>query len=201
MPLVQLSAGFQSLPLLPTNHLGLSGADSQGGWVCVHSRTLWFSPTNSPVRLGVPPAATSTPHVFSVRGFEDLFPRTGTLGCMVYLAPQLLLLAYLHSNVGPPSPQAITLPAPVLQPLPYHESSQPSCLSPPLLLVWMNVSSLTLWWLDFHTVLFSVSSGCFLFLNCCCLSFGCVRRHPSWTEVATLNSYNNAFALYVFSSA
>ena len=41
----------------------------------------------------------------------------------------------------------------------------PSCPSLPLLLVWMNVSSLTLWLLDFHTVQFSGISGCFLFLN------------------------------------
>ena len=45
----------------------------------------------------------------------------------------------------------------------------PSCPSLPLLPVWMNVSSLTPWLLDFHTVLFSVSSGWFLFLNCCLL--------------------------------
>ena len=32
-----------------------------GGWVCVHSRTMWVSPTNPPVRLGVSPAA-ATPH-------------------------------------------------------------------------------------------------------------------------------------------
>ena len=36
MLLVQLSAGFQSLPLLPTSKLGPSGADSQvGGFVYV----------------------------------------------------------------------------------------------------------------------------------------------------------------------
>ena len=65
---------------------------------------------------------------------------------------------YLHQNVGPPSPQ----------PQPCCQSSPPGCLSLPLLLtlplllVWMNVSSLTPWLLDFHTVLFSVSSGfCF----------------------------------------
>ena len=76
-----------------------------GGWGCVHSRTLWVSPRNSPVRLGVSPA-TSTPQVFSVRGFEALFPHTGTLGCMVCLTPQLFLPVYLHANVGPPSPQS-----------------------------------------------------------------------------------------------
>ena len=30
-------------------------------WVCVCSRSLWVSPMNSPVRLGVSPAAASTP--------------------------------------------------------------------------------------------------------------------------------------------
>ena len=32
MPLAQLSAGFQSLALLPTSKLGPSGADSQVDW-------------------------------------------------------------------------------------------------------------------------------------------------------------------------
>ena len=36
MPLALLSAGFQSLPSLPTSNLGPSGADSQvGGFVYV----------------------------------------------------------------------------------------------------------------------------------------------------------------------
>ena len=52
----------------------------------------------------------------------------------------------------------------------------PGCPSLPLLPVWMNVSSLSPWLLDFHRVQFSVSSSCFLFLNCCCPSFGCARR-------------------------
>ena len=59
---------------------------------------------------------------------------------------------------------ATILPALVLQPLPCHESSLPNCPSPPLLLVWMNVSSLTPWLLDSHTVRFSVSFlFCFVF--------------------------------------
>ena len=124
-----------------------------GEWVCVCSRTLCVSPMNSPVRLGVSPT-NSTPTSFSVRGFEDLFPRTRTLGCVGCLAPQLSLPVYL--------PMWDYL---VCQPLPCHESSPHSCLSLPLLLVWMNVSSLTPWLSDFHIVQFSVSSGCFLFLN------------------------------------
>ena len=48
--------------------------------------------------------------MFSVGGFEALFPHAGTLGCTGCLAPQLLLLVYLHANVLPPSPPAAALP-------------------------------------------------------------------------------------------
>ena len=51
------------------------------------------------------------------------------------------------------------------QPPPCCLSSPPCCLSPPLLPVWLNVSSLCPWLSDFHTVRFSGSSGCFLFLK------------------------------------
>ena len=105
------------------------------------------------------------PQVFSVRGFEALVPRTRILGFEVCLAHQLFLPVHLHENVGPPSPQAATLPALVVQLLPCWESSLSGFLSLPLLLVWMNVSSLTPWLLEFHTVLFSGTSGCFLFLD------------------------------------
>ena len=54
------------------------------GWACACSRPLWVSPMNSPVRLGVSPTAASTPTgVFNQR-FEALFPRAGTLGCVVW---------------------------------------------------------------------------------------------------------------------
>ena len=52
----------------------------------------------------------------------------------------------------------------------------PGCPFLPLPPIWMNVSSLTPWFSDFHTVQFSGSSGYFLFLICCCPSFGCARR-------------------------
>ena len=88
-----------------------------------------------------------------------------------------------HSPVGPPSLSACEcgiifsvshclaqfashcLSPWALQPPPCCASSHPSCLCPPLLLVWMNVSSLTPWLLDFHIVRFSGNSGYFLFLN------------------------------------
>ena len=43
------------------------------GWVCVHSRTLWISPTNS-CESGSLSHLCNPPHVFTVRGFEALFP-------------------------------------------------------------------------------------------------------------------------------
>ena len=107
-----------------------------GGWACIHSRTLWISPTNSPVRLGVSPAATSTPTGFFGLGFEALFPQAETLGCMVCLTPHLFLPVYLYRNVGPPSLQSAALL--VLQLLPCQESSPPTaCLCPSYWSGWM----------------------------------------------------------------
>ena len=63
------------------------------------------------MRLGVFPTASSTPTGF-FRGFEALFPCTGTLGCEVCLTPQLFLLVYLHTNVGLPALPATASPAP-----------------------------------------------------------------------------------------
>ena len=61
------------------------------------SRTLWVSPTTSPARLGVSPAAASTcTGVFNQR-FEALFSRAGTLGCTVcHWVHQLLLCGQLQ---------------------------------------------------------------------------------------------------------
>ena len=49
-------------------------------WACAHSRPLWVSPTTSPVRLGVSPAAPTPRGAFNQR-FEALFPGAGALGC------------------------------------------------------------------------------------------------------------------------
>ena len=135
VPLALLSEGLQSSPPLPTSKPSPSGADSQVGG-CVHSRTLWVSPVNSPVRLGVSPSASSTPTgVFNQR-FEALVPGAGALGCVVCFPPPPFLTVYLCMNVGPQGLPATTLwgllaeawPAPfhnppprwVHQPLPCH---------------------------------------------------------------------------------
>ena len=120
------------------------------GWSCAHSRPLWVSLTNSPVKLGVSLAAASTPTGVFSQWFEALFPRAGALVCVACcLVHQLLphwpaaaLSTPLHNQ---PPHWAHQLP-------PWLKSSPPGCLSPCLLLVWMNVSSLFPWLSDFHTV-------------------------------------------------
>ena len=153
MALAPLSAGFQSLPPLLTTKLGPSGADSRvGRWACAHSRPLWVSPMNSPGSLGVSLTAASTPTgVFNQR-FEALFPCPGTLGCSIYLATHLFLPVYLYANVGPPAPPASNSPGSPADALLQVLSSWLPISAP--LQVWMNVSSLTPWLSDFHTVQF-----------------------------------------------
>ena len=130
------------------------------------------------------------PRVFSVRGLRLYFPSAGALGFAVcHLVHQLLphwpaaaLPVLLHN----PWPRWVR------QLLPCCKSSPPGCPFLPLLLVWMSVSSLSPWLLDFHTVQFSGSSGCFLFLNCC-PSFGCVRRHSVSIYASILARNPNLF--------
>ena len=55
----------------PTTHkqIGPFWCWVPGGWVCVCSRTLWVSPTNSSMRLGVSPTAATTTGFYSQRFF------------------------------------------------------------------------------------------------------------------------------------
>ena len=172
------SVGFQSLPPQPTSKVGPSGAASQvGGSVYVlgpcgslQQTLLWgweFLLT------------PQSPQIFPARGLEALFPCVGTLGCTVYLTPQFFPV-YLLAKVGPPSLPDTTFPGlpatfPGL-PAPASPAQSSSCCldtcplppgSPfhPLLSVWMNISSLTPWLSDFHTIWLSSNSGCFLFSN------------------------------------
>ena len=82
---------------------------------------------NSPVRLGVSPAAASAlTGVFSKR-FEALFPCAGALGCAVCLPSQWFLPVYLHENVGLPGLPATA--SQVRQPLPCLLQSSRHCLA------------------------------------------------------------------------
>ena len=134
MLLAWLSPCFQSLPSLPTSGLCPFKCLFLGGWACVCSRTLWVSPTDSPVRLGISPTA-ATPTCFYSQGFKALVSRTGALDfviCLPSCSSQLICTQMWDILV--------------FQPPPCHKSS------PPLLSVGVNVSSLTLWLSDSHTV-------------------------------------------------
>ena len=128
------------------------------------------------------------------------------------VSPLLFLPVYLRGNVGAagsashhlvgstscnlafPGPQSTTSRGPPAARRLAASPLCPGCPSPPLLLVWMNVSSLSPWLSDFHTVRFSVISGGFLFLNCCC-PFGCVRRHSVSTYTSILSRSSHSLVL------
>ena len=129
MLLVWLSTGFQSL-LPPTTKLGPSGADSQvGSFVYVLGLCGFLQGTLLYGWEFLLPS--QPPQVFSFRGFEALFPCSGTLGYAVCLAPQLFHLVYLHANVGPSTPPSAALPTQVLQQSACCESRLPGCLLHP----------------------------------------------------------------------
>ena len=65
---------FSVIPSTTHNQIGPFWCCFPSEWVCVCSRPLWVSPKNSPVRLGVSPAATPTPQVFSISGLRLYFP-------------------------------------------------------------------------------------------------------------------------------
>ena len=122
------------------------------GWACARPRPLWVSPTTSPVRLGVSPAAAPTPTGFFNQRSEALFPRTGALGCVICFARlrssgficeqvwgqgvlpaalpalfsaslSLALSVYLYANVGSQGLLVLGLPAPFV---PHYVSLGPA---------------------------------------------------------------------------
>ena len=67
------------------------------------------------------------PHGLFQSEVEALFPRAGALGCVVCVAPQLLL----HTNVGPPGLPASALPGPPAVALTRVLSTQLPVSAPP----------------------------------------------------------------------
>ena len=113
------------------------------------------------------------PHVFSVRGFEALFPQMESwVVCSVSLpsCSSWFISTQMWDHLLHQLP-----PCPVCQLLPYSPQPSshclatspvyPTCLSPPLLLIWMNVFCLTPWLSDVHIARFSCSCGNFFVLN------------------------------------
>ena len=147
-------------PSATHNHIGPLWCWLPSGWACARSRPLWVSPTTSPVRLGVSPAAAPTPTSSFIQRFEALFPRAGALGYAVCFSPHCssrsicvrvwglgvlpaalpaplsttlspALSVYLCANVGPQGLPVVRLPAPFVP----HSASlgppQPRQPSPP----------------------------------------------------------------------
>ena len=121
------------------------------GWICVHSRTLWVSTCDAGSF-----SCHHNPHMsFQSAVLRLISPHWSPVLCGLSCSP-----------VVPPGFSACkcgTAPS-ASHPLTTH-SLCPGCPSPPLLPVWVTVSAITLWLLDFHTFWFSGSSGYFLFLN------------------------------------
>ena len=142
---------------------------------------------NSPMRLGFPPTATTPSGFFQPEVLQLYFPMQEPW------IMQSVLLPSCSSRFICTQMWDCLLCQPLTHP-PWSSnhhlavcSLHPSCLSLPLLQVWMNVSSLTPWLSDFHTVLFSCSSGYFFFLNLLlsfwlCNEAKCIHA-PSWLEI------------------
>ena len=125
--------GTMVLASLPTIKLGASGADSQvSGFVYILGPcgSLQWTLLWGWEFLPIMPQPSQ---VFSIRDFEALFACTGTLGCAVCLT-SICSSWFICMQMWDYS---------VLQLPPCLRSSLPSCPSPSLLPVWMNVSSLT----------------------------------------------------------
>ena len=153
MLLAWLSPCFQSLPSLSTNRLGPFRFWFLGGWACVYSRILWAPWMDSPVKMTVSPTITTPIGFYSQRfwGFSFWPWNPGLCGLS-------------HSPVVPPGLSAQVCGISRSPGTALLRVLSARCPTSPLLPVCMNVS-LTLWLLDFHTVQFSDSSGCSLFLN------------------------------------
>ena len=176
-----------------------------GGWFWVHSRMLGVSPTNSLVRLGVCPAAGTPIGFFSQRfwDFISLHWKPGLFGfsCSPVIPPGLsacecgtswsasscLAWSTRHSLTWSISHHPLRSSTSCLAASPFH----PSCPSPPLLLAWMNVSSLTPWLPDFHTVWFFWQFWLYFVFQFVVVLLvvqggkGYLPTPPSWPEVQT----------------
>ena len=162
MLLALLSAGFQSLPLL-----------LQANWALLVLIPVWvglcmfYDPVSLSNELSCEAGSFSpcvnTHKYFQSEALRMYFPMLGPWVTQAVSLPSCSSHFICMQMWDRPVYQL--LPGWVLQLPPCRESSPPDCHlpvspSPALLPVWMNVSSLNPWLLDFHTVRFSVSSGC-----------------------------------------
>ena len=110
-----------------------------GGWVCAHSRTLGVSPVNSPVRLGVSPAASTPTGVFSQRFWGFISPCWNPGLCGLSHSPFVPpgLSTHKCGAAHSPSQHLFWSSSCLSQVL----TTLAVCLSLLLIVVWMNISS------------------------------------------------------------
>ena len=138
-----LKLAFSHFPCYP-KQIGPSWCWFPGGRVCVRSRTLWGLSNELSCETGSFSHCHNPTGFYSQRFWGVISPRWN---------PGLLGLS--HSSVVPPSLSAHKCGT--TQSTSHHFAGSPlhpGCLSSPFLPVWMNVSSLTPWLLNFHTVWF-----------------------------------------------
>ena len=118
---------FSVTPSVTHNQIGPLWCWFPSGWARAHSRPLWVSPTTSPVRLGVSPAAAATPTGSFNQRFEALFRRWSPgLGGLIRSPP--LVPVYLCAKVGSASGQTACPIRPTLrQSWSCHCHSSPLC--------------------------------------------------------------------------
>ena len=107
-----------------------------GGWLCVYSRALWVSPTNSPVIWQFLPQL-QLPQVFTDTHFQALVSHSGIRGCLVCLTPHVFLPGLFTHDCGIAWCASHQLACPVC-----NLAAPPlcsGCMSLPLLPVCMNV--------------------------------------------------------------
>ena len=95
-PLCQISV----TPCATHNHIGPLWCWFPSGWACAHSRLLWVSPTSSPVKLGVSPAAAPTPMGSFSQRFEAFISPRWSPGLRGLLRSLPLVPVYLCTSVG-----------------------------------------------------------------------------------------------------
>ena len=187
MPLVLLLPHFQSLPPLPYVAGSLLATV-----LVLNPRVGWFAyilgPCGSFKWIFLRDQKFLLPHqcplIFTARSYEALFLRTGTQGCVVWpgagiaCSPGVPPSFYLpHMNVQPPFHSPLLPPLPLL--LPHCVLSAPApclcpgSLSPPVLSVWMNISSLNPWLSTSIQLGFLII---FYFGVSCNPSYVCMRR-------------------------
>ena len=152
--------------------------------MCVHSRALWVSPRDPPVRLGSSPT-TTTPTAFNSQRCLKLYPPVLEPWVAWFVLLLFFFPAYPQANVGNP---VIHPPPAHPSPLwPCSESSQlwlPSAPHPHISLDECFFFNSLVGGLAYSSIFWQ--SWLLLFLNCCCPCFGCTWRQSVSTQASIL---------------